>query len=61
MCVSEPQWCFCSPLLGDETTPQTAKSFASREEPDASLRPVLEVTYQLPRLRQGHAVKRDGL
>ncbi len=35
-------------LLGDETTPQTAKSFASREEPDPSLRPVLEVTYHLP-------------
>jgi hypothetical protein len=35
-------------LIGDETTPQNAKSFASREEPDASLRPVLEVTYHLP-------------
>jgi hypothetical protein len=34
-------------LIGDETTPQNAKSFASREEPDASLRPVLEVTYHL--------------
>jgi hypothetical protein len=33
---------------GDETTPQTAKSFASRENPDLSLRPVLEVTYRLP-------------
>jgi hypothetical protein len=35
-------------LLGDETTPQNVKSFASREEPDPSLRPVLEVTYHLP-------------
>jgi hypothetical protein len=35
-------------LLGDETMPQNAKSFASREEPDPSLRPVLEVTYRLP-------------
>jgi hypothetical protein len=35
-------------LIGDETTPQNAKSFASREEPDPSLRPVLEVTYHRP-------------
>jgi hypothetical protein len=35
-------------LIGDETTPQNAKSFSSREEPDASLRPVLEVSYHLP-------------
>jgi hypothetical protein len=35
-------------LLGDETTPQNVKSFASREEPDPSLRPVLEVIYALP-------------
>jgi len=35
-------------LLGDEATPQNVKSFASREEPDPSLRPVLEVTYDLP-------------
>jgi hypothetical protein len=35
-------------LLGDETTPQNVKSFASREEPDPSLRPVLEVIYHLP-------------
>jgi hypothetical protein len=34
-------------LLGDETTPQNVKSFASREEVDPSLRPVLEVTYSL--------------
>jgi hypothetical protein len=35
-------------LIGDETTPQTAKSFASRENPDLSLRPALQVTYRLP-------------
>jgi hypothetical protein len=35
-------------LLGDETTRQSVKSFASREEPDPSLRPVLEVIYHLP-------------
>jgi hypothetical protein len=35
-------------LIGDETTRQTAKSFASREEPDPLLRPVLEVTYRMP-------------
>jgi hypothetical protein len=40
-------------LLGDETTRQNVKSFASREEPDASLRPFLEVTYHLPGGRAG--------
>jgi hypothetical protein len=35
-------------LLGDEATAQSVKSFASREAPDPSLRPVLEVIYQLP-------------
>jgi hypothetical protein len=35
-------------LLGDETAPQTVKSFASREETVPSLRPVLEVTYSVP-------------
>jgi hypothetical protein len=34
-------------LIGDETTPQTAKSIASREHPDLTLRPSLEVTYSL--------------
>ena len=33
-------------LIGDETTRQTVKSFASRENPDPSLRPVLEITYR---------------
>jgi hypothetical protein len=32
-------------LLGDETTPQNVKSFASREASNAELRPVLEVIY----------------
>jgi len=35
-------------LIGDETTRQNVKSFASRENPDPALRPVLEVTYRLP-------------
>lgn len=35
-------------LMGDETTPQTSKSFASREHPDPSFRPVLEITYRRP-------------
>jgi hypothetical protein len=35
-------------LIGDESTPQNVKAFGSREEPNASLRPVLEVDYRLP-------------
>jgi hypothetical protein len=35
-------------LTGDEATRQSAKVFASRDDPDPSLRPVLEVTYRLP-------------
>ena len=35
-------------LVGDETAIQSSKSFASREHPDAALRPVLEITYRLP-------------
>ncbi len=36
-------------VLGDETTRQTAKGFASREEPDPTRRPILTVTYRVPR------------
>ena len=32
-------------LFGDETTQTTAKKFASRENPDLALRPVLEISY----------------
>jgi len=32
-------------LVGDESIPQTSKSFASREHPDAMLRPVLHITW----------------
>lgn len=46
--VAAPQRNFGWILIGDETTRQNAKSFASREEADVSLRPVLEVTYHLP-------------
>ena len=50
---SAPQRNFGWVLIGDETTPQTAKSFASRENPDAALRPMLEVTYRTPPGRRG--------
>jgi len=46
--LSAPQRNFGWILLGDETTPQNVKSFASREESDPSLRPILEVLYHLP-------------
>jgi hypothetical protein len=35
-------------LIGDETQRQTAKSFASRENPDVPLQPVLWVTFRIP-------------
>ncbi|NIL99781.1 MAG: hypothetical protein GTN57_02185 [Acidobacteria bacterium] len=35
-------------LIGDEETPQNSKKLASREHPDAALRPRLEITYRLP-------------
>lgn len=35
-------------LVGDESTPQNAKRFATRENSNLRLRPQLEVTYQLP-------------
>ena len=33
-------------LIGDETGPQTARAFASREHPEPSVRPVLELRYR---------------
>jgi hypothetical protein len=33
-------------VIGDETTRQTAKSFASREHPDPAVRPRLEIIYR---------------
>ena len=45
---SAPQRNFGWILIGDETTSTTAKSFASRENTDPALRPVLEVTYRTP-------------
>ena len=47
--LAAPQRNFGWILLGDETTPQNVRSFASREESDPLLRPVLEVVYHLPR------------
>jgi hypothetical protein len=35
-------------LIGDEGALQTSKNFASREHPDPSLRPVLEISYRMP-------------
>ncbi len=35
-------------LIGDETTFQNAKKFASRENPDVSRRPRLEIRYRTP-------------
>lgn len=35
-------------LLGDETEPQTAKRFLSRESVNTDLRPVLEIHYSMP-------------
>ncbi len=32
-------------IIGDESAPQTARRFSTREEPDPALRPILEVTY----------------
>jgi hypothetical protein len=46
--VSAPQRNFGWILIGDETTSQTAKSFASRENSDPVLRPMLVVTYRTP-------------
>lgn len=45
---SAPQRNFGWILIGDETMPQTAKRFASRENTDPSMRPMLDVTYRLP-------------
>ena len=46
--LAAPQRNFGWVLIGDETTPQSVKSFASRENPDATLRPTLTVTYRVP-------------
>ncbi len=46
MWLARPHRNFGWILIGDETTPQNAKSFASREQPDVSLRPLLEVHYR---------------
>jgi hypothetical protein len=43
---SAPQRNFGWILIGDETTLQNAKKLASRENPDPSIRPRLEVTYR---------------
>jgi hypothetical protein len=42
----EPERNFGWILIGDETQPQTARAFASRENLDPSIRPVLEIRYR---------------
>ena len=44
--IREPGRNFGWILIGDESEPQTVRAFASRENPDPSLRPVLEIRYQ---------------
>ena len=56
--TSNPKRNFGWVVIGDETAPQTAKSFASREHPEPALRPVLEVSYRLP---HGQAVRSVSL
>ncbi|MGD8376129.1 MAG: DNRLRE domain-containing protein [Acidobacteriota bacterium] len=48
MWLAAPHRNFGWVLIGDETTAQNVKSFASREESDPALRPALEITYSLP-------------
>jgi hypothetical protein len=48
--MQEPGRGFGWILLGDETTRQTVRAFASREFPDANLRPILEITYTVRKL-----------
>ena len=43
---AHPEWNYGWILIGNEKEPQTAKRFASRENPDADLVPVLEITYE---------------
>lgn len=57
--LAAPQRNFGWALMGDETTRQTAKRFASREHSDASLRPILQVTYSRRKsLTNNHSLKR---
>ena len=44
--IREPGRNFGWILIGEESEPQTARAFASRESSDPSLRPVLEIRYQ---------------
>ena len=47
-------------LLGDETARQSSKNFASREHPNAMLRPALEITYHAPGDRPVHPTPSKG-
>ena len=44
--LADPRRNFGWMLIGDESEGQTAKNFASREHPDPSMRPALEITYR---------------
>ncbi len=46
--LNNPEHNFGWILVGDEATLQNAKRFASRENANSRLRPLLEVTYRLP-------------
>lgn len=46
--VAAPDRNFGWILIGEEDRPQTAQSFATRENPDPSVRPRLTVTYRVP-------------
>jgi hypothetical protein len=48
--LAAPQRNFGWMLIGDESTPQNAKRIASRENPDPTIRPRLEIHYRLPGL-----------
>jgi hypothetical protein len=43
--VAHPERNFGWILIGDETHPQSARAYASRENPDPAVRPFLEITY----------------
>jgi hypothetical protein len=46
--LDDPAGAFGWILLGDETHPQTARRFDSRESPDETSRPSLEITFEPP-------------
>jgi hypothetical protein len=45
---AHPNWNYGWILIGNEKDPQTAKRFASRENANPDLVPILEITYEIP-------------